>query len=170
MANSSLENNRYQPTEEVLNHLSNELSKNKEQTNSNGYKRVKNILSKKELTYPQMKMIKSFFDNYNGDGTDVEYQLSGGEMMKKWVETALKVDRDKIHHEKEIRMDAGEDNQFKKTHTKDKDNKNPTKIIVPKMDSTLRNIISNSVDPEPTLKEEITRIKQLINYINNIKK
>lgn len=123
-----------------------------------------------KISYENMKKIKSFFDNYDGDGTDEEYKNKGGERMKNWINNTLSDSRDSIYYEKKSRMDAGEENQFIKTHTKDKDNANPTKIRLPKIAKSSKNkyIMANRTVYE-SIDEEIDTIKYLIEYMNNNK-
>lgn len=123
-----------------------------------------------KISYENMKKIKSFFDNYDGDGTDEEYKNKGGERMKNWINNTLSDSRDSIYYEKKSRMDAGEENQFIKTHTKDKDNANPTKVRLPKIAKSSKNkyIMANRTVYE-SIDEEIDTIKYLIEYMNNNK-
>jgi hypothetical protein len=121
----------------------------------------------KEISYEYMKKIKSFFDNYDGDNKK-QFGSYGGERMKKWVNQVLKDKRDSIYYEKKTRMDAGESNQFKKSHNKDKDNVNVTNVNIPKIakGSKLRHIMTNKTVYE-NVNEEIKGIKYLITYMNN---
>lgn len=166
MANSNLEGKYFNPTDEVLNQIEKALMKYDIESRSNGFARAKDIIKNKRISYEQMKRIKNYFDNYEGDGTDIEFKLNGGNTMKKWNSEALSTGRDVIHKEKKARMDAGEENQFIDTHEKDKDNADPTRVRMAKIHkgSKLRNIMAND-----TIYEEIESIKYLINYINNNK-
>jgi hypothetical protein len=115
-----------------------------------------------------MKRLKNYFDSYDGDGTDDEYKLNGGDVMNKWVDKALGNTRDTIDHQKRVRMDAGENNQYKDTHTKDRDNADPTRVRIPKIHKglTSRNIMTNKVAYE-SVSGEIDIIRYLIEYMNN---
>lgn len=118
MANKDLKNKTFTLPEELLSELRGIFNRYSSHSNSNGYKRLKNLLLKKEMGYSQIKRIKNYFDTYNGDINDVEYLLNGGNPLKSWVENELRGERDKVHHEKEIRKNNGEINQFRKPHTK----------------------------------------------------
>lgn len=163
MANSSLEDKYFTPPDKVLNKIESALAKIDVEKRAKGFQRAKEILTKKVITYAQMKRLKNYFDSYEGDGFDDEFKLIGGYTMQKWVDKALGTSRDAVHDVKQTRMDAGEENQFKRTHEKDKDNADPTNVRMVKVHkgSKLRNIMSNN-----TIYEELTTIKKLIDYMN----
>ena len=64
-------------------------------------------------------------------------------------------------------MNAGKENAFRKTHTKDKENANPTNVNLPKINkgSTMDNIMNNRTVYE-SLNEELTDILYLMKYID----
>lgn len=161
MANSSLENRTFEVSDKLLNKLKSNLEKYGKD-NPKGSKRARNLITKQMATYHEMKRLKHYFDNYEGDGMDVEYKLNGGDVAKEWVETSLGNARDTIDSIKRTRMDAGDENQFKKTHEKDKDNANPTGVGMVKIHkgANMRNIMNNT-----TVYEEIQQIKKLIKYL-----
>lgn len=161
MANSSLENRTFAVTDKLLNTLKSNLEKYGAD-NPKGSKRARNLITKREVTYQEMKRIKNYFDNYEGDGTDVEYKLNGGEVAKEWVEKLLGTARETVDNIKRTQMDAGSENKFKKTHEKDKDNANPTGVGMVKIHkgANMRNIMNNT-----TVYEEIQQIKELIKYL-----
>lgn len=118
MANKDLSNKVFTLPEDLLSELRKIFEKYNSHKDSSGYKRLKNILLKKEIGYAQMKRIKNYFDTYNGETTDVEYLLNGGNLLKNWVDDELGGERDKVHHSKEVRKNNGELNQFRKAHSK----------------------------------------------------
>ena len=102
-----------------------------------------------------------------------EYTRLGGEERLKEVENLVKTAKDANHQQKEIGMMAGRENQFIKTHSKDKDNANPTAVGgVPKMTkgSINRKIMSNKEVYNEGIQQEISEIRYLIEYMNNNKK
>jgi hypothetical protein len=102
-----------------------------------------------------------------------EYTRLGGEERLKEVENLVKTAKDANHQQKKIGMDAGRENQFIKTHTKDKNNANPTTVGgVPKMSkgSINRKIMSNKEVYNEGFEKEISEIRYLIEYMNNNKK
>ncbi len=54
-----------------------------------GYKRNQDLQTQKWITYKQLKRIKNWFDNYDGDGKDAPFILNGADYMKNWVNSTL---------------------------------------------------------------------------------
>jgi hypothetical protein len=54
-----------------------------------GHKRNQELSDTGYVTYQQLGRIKSWFDNYSGDGTDAPYILNGADYMKNWVNTTI---------------------------------------------------------------------------------
>jgi hypothetical protein len=54
-----------------------------------GYKRNQELRDKREITYQQLKRIKSWFDNFNGHENDLPFILNGGHYVKGWVDNTL---------------------------------------------------------------------------------
>jgi len=171
MANKDLKDKYFNCPDDVINKLKTILSKYKNGGDISGLKRCKDIIKNKRLSYHQMKRIKNYFDNYDGDGLDDEYKLNGGDIMKQWVNTTLENSRNTIHDMKKVQMNAGKQNAFRKHHTKDKDNADPTNVNLPKISkgSQYDNIMNNRVTYE-NLQSEIDGIKYLMEYMSNNKK
>ena len=85
---------------------------------SEGYKRNKELQNQKFIGYKQLKRIKNFFDNFNGNQNDPEFILNGSFEMKNWVNDELRKLREFGHLNKRNKMDAGMQNQFIKPHEK----------------------------------------------------
>ena len=107
-----------------------------------------------------MKRIKNFFDVYEGDETDSEYVLNGGERMKNWVNNALKIAREAIYNVKKAKQRGGMENAFIKPHEKDT-TKNPTKVRMARIDKSSS---ANNLENDKVVYESLDRIKNLINY------
>ena len=149
--NSDLKNDKYKVPKELLEKLKLNLSNlNKKEK---GYSRCKDITNKGFLTYPQAKKIKFELENELGDD---EYKIIGGDDMLDFINLALDERRKNVHNSKKIRQNSGEENVFKKTHTKDK-SKNPTRVTKIKVATT-----SDDINNNRAVYEEIDRIKQLI--------
>jgi len=118
-----------------------------------GYTRCNNMVNDGKLTYPQAKKFKHELEN---DLEDTDYDVVGGDDMLDFINSSLDGRRDSVHSSKKIRQNAGEENVFKKTHTKDK-SKNPTKVRQIKVAKNSDDILNNRA-----VYEEIDRIKQLI--------
>lgn len=54
-----------------------------------GHKRNEELRDSGYATYQQLGRMKSWFDNYNGDGTDAPYILNGADYVKNWVNKTL---------------------------------------------------------------------------------
>ena len=119
------------------------------------------------ISYENMKKIKSELENYKTKNNFEKYKQEGGDLVLSWLNQNLTKERDAIYNVKKTKMDAGQENQFKKEHTKDRDNSNPTGLNLPNMHkgSMNRQIMSNKV----TYNEEIKTIKYLIEYMDNNK-
>ena len=167
MPNSNLKGKYFTPSDKVIAAIEKAVMKYDFDERIQGFSRAKQTLKNKRIGYEQMKRIKNYFDNYSGDGTDTEFKLNGGYTMKKWNSNALTTGRDVIHKEKKVKMDGGSENEFIKTHEKDKDNADPTNVRMVKIHkgSKLRNIMAND-----TIYEEVESIKYLIDYMNNTNK
>jgi polyhydroxyalkanoate synthesis regulator phasin len=118
-----------------------------------GYTRCNNMVNDGKLTYPQAKKFKHELEN---DLEDTDYDVVGGDDMLDFINTSLDGRRDSVYSSKKIRQNTGEENVFKKTHTKDK-SKNPTKVRQIKVAKNSDDILNNRA-----VYEEIDRIKQLI--------
>ena len=105
------------------------------------------------VTYPQAKKLKHELEN---DLEDVEYETVGGEDMLNFINSSLGDRRNGVHRSKKIRQNSGEENVFKKTHTKDK-SKNPTRVRKIKVATK-----SDDINNNRAIYEEINRIKQLL--------
>ena len=106
-----------------------------------------------QLSYSQAKKLKHELEN---ELENNDYEVVGGDDMLDFINSSLDGRRDIVHHSKKVRQNAGEENVFKKTHTKDK-TKNPTKVRKIKISSKSDDIINNRA-----IYEEIDRIKQLL--------
>lgn len=123
--------------------------------NSEGYKRNQELQNQNFIGYKQLKRIKNFFDNFNGNQKDSEFILNGGFEMKNWVNDELRKMREFGHLNKRNKMDAGMQNQFIKSHSKDNlVNVRPSKEH------------SRTVDKyNAAVTESLKRIKELISKI-----
>ena len=137
-------------------------SLNKNDKNSEGYKRAKGILNNNLIEYSQMKRIKNWFDTFEGDHTDMEYRLNGGKTMHNWVDSTLNRETESIKAPKKIKMETGLSNQFIKSHNKDvnKVTRQTLKAKLPKIHKD----ISGQIWRGKPVYEEVEKIKKLITY------
>ena len=123
------------------------------------------------ISYHNLKMTKTRMNSSKEENIN-DFNTKGGENVLKWVEQTLKKDRDAIHNVKQTGMKAGRENEFIKPHEKDKNNANPTAVGgLPKINkgTVSRKIIDNKEVYNESIKDEIKKIKYLIEYINNNK-
>jgi hypothetical protein len=71
--------------------------------NTEGFRRNKELREKKQVTYSQLKRIKSWFDNFNGSEEDKPFILNGGHYVKDWVNNTLTSMRDGVELGKKIK-------------------------------------------------------------------
>jgi len=171
MPNSKLQQKYYSVPDKVYNRINRALSSiNIDDEHAKGVKRSKDLISDRKVSYAQMKRLKNYFDSYKGDGMDDEYKMIGGEITKDWVNKTLTSNRDSIKQSKKAMMDGGMENQFIKTHEKDRDNANPTKanggMIDIRKSAKMRNIMANDAIYQENYNKEIQSIKYLIEYMN----
>jgi RPA family protein len=164
--NSELHGKYWTCPEYVINALKTAVDRyeslNKNDKNSEGYKRAKGILNNNLIEYSQMKRIKNWFDTFEGDHSDMEYRLNGGKTMHNWVDSTLNRETEAIKAPKKIKMETGLSNQFIKSHNKDvnKITRQTLKANLPK----LHKDISGQVWRGKPVYEEVEKIKKLITY------
>jgi hypothetical protein len=105
--------------EDVLDYLSKcfDSAKDAPET-TEGYKRNQELRDKREISYQQLKRIKNWFDNYNGERNNAPYVLNGGDYMKNWTNQTLGGMRDNNYLGKKIKSEVLP-NQFIDSHQKD---------------------------------------------------
>jgi len=86
--------------------------------NTEGYNRNQELQGQSSITYQQLKRIKNFFDNFNGNDNDLPFILNGGHYVKKWVDNTLGNMRDDVSMSKDIRS-VVLPNQYNDEHKKD---------------------------------------------------
>ena len=118
-----------------------------------GYSRCNTLVNDGSLSHTQAKKLKHELEN-ELEGN--EYEVVGGDDMLDFINNTLEGRRDGTYRSKKIRQNAGEENVFKKTHTKDK-SKNPTKVRKIKVATS-----SDDINNNRAVYEEIDRIKELI--------
>ena len=86
--------------------------------NTEGFNRNKELQNQNFIEYKQLKRIKNFFDNFDGNHTDAPFILNGGVEIKNWVNNELRKMREYGKMTKTNKMNAGMQNQFLKPHEK----------------------------------------------------
>jgi hypothetical protein len=146
--NSNLYNNVARIPDGLLKHLSDAFNSVQGDTNTEGYKRNEELRNSKNATYQQIKRIKNWFDSYSGNKEDAPFILNGGDRMHKWCDEVLRVWRDGDNSNKEIKANAGMQNQYLDSHEKNSFN--------------LANTHTSTADK---LKEEVKKINKLIRIL-----
>lgn len=96
---------------------------------SRGFARLTNILNmdKEEggIKYNELTQLSHIMNNILPNSE--EFKTLGGELMKSWVDISLKSMENNDRADKQARKNAGEQNAFRKSHTKDRQNKRKNK-------------------------------------------
>lgn len=99
---------------------------------SKGYARLENILAMDRddggIKYNELSQLSHVLNHIipNSD----EYKTLGGDLMKTWVDISLKSMENNDRADKEARRKAGEQNAFRRAHTKDRQNKRKNKPTI----------------------------------------
>ena len=130
--NNELKHRKFPLAKGIKKHLLQIKNTYKGDKNVDGYKRLNNILEMDGINYNEMKRLKNFFDNYNGDTNSVEYILNGGKNMALWVNNTLNNATKSVYDFKKAKKEAGFKNAFIKPHEKNRQTtvKKPTKVKI----------------------------------------
>ena len=152
--NKDLKYDFYKLPEELLDTLNNNLKSTSD--TASGYERLSNLCKNKGVNYGQAKKIKHEMEN---DLNPEAYKLVGGDELLNWINDKLTRERKIVDNNKRVRMNAGLNNQFKKTHSKD-NSKNPTKVRLVSTQKTSDEIFNNRA-----VSEDVSRMREIINKI-----
>jgi hypothetical protein len=111
-------------------------------------------------------------ENCLKNGICGDFNNLGGDKRLKELENLVKTNQDINRNKKKTGMDAGRENQFIKTHEKDRDNANPTGVGgIPKMNKgkISSKIMSNTEVYNEEFSKELSDIRYLIEYMDNKK-
>jgi len=101
--NSELYNKTYKLPLDVLKHIQTTLISN---PSADGVKRAKFLIKNGNITYQALKRLKNFFDYFNLQTDNrIQYELAGGDLMKRFVDTTLNADRHAVESGKKIKQD-----------------------------------------------------------------
>lgn len=125
--NKDLANKVFPLPKGIRQYLTNVLSNYNGSKKTDGYDRLNNIIQMKYITYQEMKRLKNFFDNFQGNVNSDEYILNGGDALKTWVYNTLNTATSAIRDFKQAKKDAGINNAFIRHHTKDRQTKSKLK-------------------------------------------
>ena len=120
MANKVLDGTYHEIPDEIMEHLNTLHQKHIQKdgvTGLDGVKRLNDLITKKTISFEQLKRIKNYFKVTDPNAIDqnkrLEYELNGGDVMKQWVSAKLDEITGKVHSDKVAGVNAGRDNMFK---------------------------------------------------------
>lgn len=142
--NSQLRGRKFPLPDGIKGHIRKIVNDFQGDRNTAGFKRLENLIENPSVSYSEMKRIKNFFDNYQGEPTDLEYQLNGGQPMQTWVNLTLSNATGVIRDTKQAMKDAGIKNAFIKHHKKNRTNTKPTTQKVNTNGDLSKNLRTNS--------------------------
>lgn len=156
--NKELKNRVFPLPKGIRKYLTNLLSSYNGSKNTEGYDRLNNILQMKHITYQEMKRLKNFFDNFQGNVKSDEYQLNGGDALKTWVNNTLYTATSAIRNFKQAKKDAGISNAFIRHHSKDRQTHSKFKPTQTKFKS---NNLNNKIKDGEDIKYETKYREQM---------
>ena len=107
--NSELYDKKYPIPLPIVGKLQSRLMTNKDLTGE-GVKRAKFLTKNGYATYQMLKRMKNFFDHFDmNEDSKQEFELSGGEEMRNFIESSLNRDRDGIDRSKELEKPTNPD-------------------------------------------------------------
>ena len=148
--NKNLYDRKAKLPDSLIKHLKDCFNSVEADSNTEGYNRNQDLVDNGYVTYQQIKRIKNWFDNFNGNPNDLSYILNGGERMKSWCDEVLRVWRDSDDTSKETKSNAGMQNQYLDGHEKNGFNLNDN---------------HGTTADDLKIKESIERINKLIKNI-----
>jgi len=148
--NSELYDKKYPIPLPIVNELKAKLMSSND-LNGEGVKRAKFLVNNGYATYQMMKRIKNFFDNFDQTSDSLqEYELSGGDNMRAFIDHTLEADR----HEVSTSKDA-----TSQIHPNMKLGLKPTKVSegVIREDGLVNNIVWNKPRRKIGEEEEVEK-------------
>lgn len=141
---------------------------------SKGFSRLENILKMDNeeggINYNELTQLCHIMNKILPSSE--EFKTLGGGLMKSWAEISLKSMENNDKADKQARKNAGEQNAFRKHHTKDRQNKRQNKPTIGKFQTKNANkaIANNSFVQlrEDNLNKTIIISEEQTNYIKEI--
>lgn len=151
MANSKLQGQSFDIDKKIKDHLNLIFNAYKGAKNEEGYQRLEKLVGKDSISYEQLKLIKNFFDSYNGSKKSTPYLLNGGTIMKNWVQETLDDARGNSNNTEKSMNDIG-------MSAKSDFNPKINKIDTEKHDSDTKKILRNEGIYNMRLMEDLITI------------
>lgn len=132
---------------DIKNHLLSIYNNYNGDKGSNGFIRLSNILKMDNedggINYNELTQLSHILNKILPNSE--EFKTLGGGLMKSWVEISLKSMENNDKSDKQARKNAGEQNAFRKPHTKDRQNKRKNKPTIGKFQTkNVGNAIKNN--------------------------
>ena len=133
--NKQLYGKNYQLPDKLIKYLNQCFNhvKNKDE-NTEGFRRNRDLVSKKQVSYSVLKRIKNWFDNFKGQKNDPSYILNGGDYMRNWINNSLEMDRKGIERSNNNRENTGMDQNSNPSSSDVKVGKDNIDMKVEKLD------------------------------------
>lgn len=116
--NSDLVDKKYRIPNKIYSTLKSNLNNSK--TNIKGSKRLNNLVNMREISTNEMYRLLNNFNTIEKNSE--EYNLLGGDEMKRWIELQLKNAKNASRDSKYTKKELGFDNAFLKKHNKTANN------------------------------------------------
>lgn len=117
---------------EIKKHLLNIYNTFDGDKGSKGFQRLSNVLNMDKedggINYNELTQLSHIMNKILPNSE--EFNTLGGNLMKSWVDISLKSMENNDRADKQARKDAGEQNAFRKSHTKDRQNKRKNKPTI----------------------------------------
>lgn len=117
---------------EIKKHLLNIYNTFDGDRGSKGFQRLSNVLNMDKedggINYNELTQLSHIMNKILPNSE--EFNTLGGQLMKSWVDISLKSMENNDRADKQARKDAGEQNAFRKAHTKDRQNKRKNKPTI----------------------------------------
>ena len=156
--NKDLKNSIYTCPEKIIDELNININIYNSDEHAKGHKRASDIINNPKLPYSKMVKLKHDLSKFKG--SEDEFKLIGGEMMRNWVNKILQNSMDSVSSVKDAQMAGGLQNTHIEPHDKD-NNKNPMNTKLDQSNSLTKSNNKTVYD------EEIKQMKYLIEYLDN---
>ena len=117
---------------EIKKHLLNIYNTFDGDRGSKGFQRLSNVLNMDKedggINYNELTQLSHIMNKILPNSE--EFNTLGGNLMKSWVDISLKSMENNDRADKQARKNAGEQNAFRKSHTKDRQNKRKNKPTI----------------------------------------
>lgn len=114
--NQELVDKKFVIPNDIMKKLQNNLNNNNDKKNVKGIMRLKNLVNMGGISTNEMYRLKNYFNTANKQ--DFEYDMLGGDEMKRWIEQQLNTATSISHNSKQVKKDLGMKNAFIKSHNK----------------------------------------------------